>query len=163
MVQPQEVSYKYRLQRWAFRPGKQLQLGPTEKPYVDNTASLRSTDRFSSACTCLSDFLLTKEITVLYMYRSTKLVSHHIMEPRFSTCRMLHWTPHITSSFIHISWRYGFTDNTTTGLIVVKEAKNSSTYSRLYQRQEAALPSGTRGCPFSTFWGLQQKQGMPWR
>jgi hypothetical protein len=85
------------------------------------------------------------------------LVSHHIMEPRFSTNWMLHWTPHITSSFIYISWRYGFTDGTTTGVIAVKEAKNSSTYSRLYQRQEEAPPSGRMGCPFSTSWGLQQK------
>jgi hypothetical protein len=36
------------------------------------------------------------------------------------------------------------------GVIVVKEAKN-------YQRQEPAPPSGTGGCQFSTFWGLQQK------
>ena len=82
------------------------------------------------------------------------------MKPQFSTCWMLHWTPHIRSSFIYISWRHDFTDNTTTGVIVVKDGKNSSTYSRICHRQEEAPPSGTMGgCPFSTFWGLQQKEG----
>lgn len=116
---------------------------------------------FTSACTCFSIFLIwliyiKKKKNYCTCTDQQNLVSHHTMEPRFSTNWMLHWTPHVTSSFSPTSADDTVSLTKQQGWSVVKEAKNSSKYTAGHQLQEETQPSGTRGCPFfQHFGGLQ--------